>query len=126
MAKTKRTGESGKTPIRNLGYPDTKKNVEIGLQRDGTAEGTPRRGSQSQGNTKAEPSMPKSNYKATMAKTKRIGESGKTSIRNLGYPDTKKNVEIGLQRDATVERTPRRGGQSQGNTKADPSTPKGN
>ena len=115
MAKTKRTGESGKTHIRILGYPDTKNNVKIGLQRDATAEGEARRDGQSQGNTKAEPPTPKSNYKAMMTKTKRIGESGRTSTRNLGYSDTENNVKKGFQRDATAkEGSPRPNGQANG------------
>ena len=126
MAETERIGESGKNPTRNLGYPDTEKNVEIGLQRDVTMEGRLRRGGQSQGNTEAEPSMPKSNYEATMAETKRIGDFGKTPIRTLGYLYTEKNVETGLQRDTTMEGTAKRGGQNQGNTKAEPKTPKSN
>ena len=64
--------------------------------------------------------MPKSNYEATMAEAKRIGESGKTPIRNLGIdcPTAKKDIGchpgqgasqlVGIQRDATTKGSPRR------------------
>ena len=107
LAETKTTGESGRTLGRKPSHSATDKNTGVGLKWDATAGETPRRGGQSQGNTKAEPSTPKSNYEATMAETKRIQESGRTPISNLGYSDTKK--------DATAkEGSPRPNGQAKG------------
>ena len=86
------TGFQGRTL--NL-TPNAREAPRVGSQRDSTTEGTPRRDGQSQGKTKAEPSMPKSNYKATMAETKRIGESGKNPIRNLGIDCSTAKKDIG-------------------------------
>ena len=74
-----------------------------GTHWDATAEETPRRSGQSQGDTKREISGPRSPYEATVAYTARIGESRKSPVRILGYSDTKKNIEIGLQKDATAK-----------------------
>ena len=83
-----------------------------GLQRDATAEETPRRSGQSQGDTKGEISGPWSHNEAMLAETKTTGESGRTLGRNPSHSATDKNIGVGLQRDPTTGETLRRSGQS--------------
>ena len=77
------------------------------IQRDATAEETPRRNGQSQGDTKGEISGPRSHNEATLAKTKTTEESG----RNPSHSTTNKNIGVGLQRDATAVEIFERNGQ---------------
>ena len=101
--KTAKHGATATSTLNGTGFqgrtleltPNAREAPRVGSQRDSTTEGTPRRDGQSQGKTKAEPSMPKSNYKATMAETKRIGESGKNPNRNLGIDCSTAKKDIG-------------------------------
>ena len=78
MVKTKRIGESGRTPIRNLGYSDTEKNVKTGLQWDATAkEGSPR---------------PNGQAKGTPTETQMTGEPGRVFVVNLNYSTTEEDI----------------------------------
>ena len=97
-----------------------------GLQRDATAEETPRRSGQSQGDTKGEISGPRSHIEAMLAETKTTGESGRTLVRNPKHSATNKNIGVGIQRDATTGETPRRSNQIKGDTKETSPRPKGN
>ena len=92
---------------------------------DATAEKTPRRSGQSQGDTKGEISEPRSHNVAMLAKTKTTGESGRTLGRKLSHSATDKNIGVGLQRDTTAWKIPRRSGQIQGDTKETLPRPKG-
>ena len=95
-----------------------------GIQRDATAEETPRRDSQSQGDTKGEISGPRSHNEARLAKTKTTEEFSRTTGRNPSHSATDKNIGVGLQRDATAGETPRWSGQTQGDTKGEISGPR--
>ena len=93
------------TPAEAVNHP------QGSIQRDATAEETPRRDGQSQGDTKREISGPRTHNEAMMAETNMTGESNRTLIRKLNHSATNKNIGVGLQRDATAVEIFERNGQ---------------
>ena len=67
-----------------------------GLQRDASAEETPRRNGQSQGDTKGEISGPRNHNEAMLAKTNTTEESDRTLVRKPNNFTTNKNIRVGL------------------------------
>ena len=78
------------------------------IQRDATAEETPRRNGQSQGDTKGEISGPRNHNETMLAETNTTGESDRTLVRKLNHSATNKNIGVGLQRDPTAGEIPER------------------
>ena len=64
----------------NMTSAEAENHPRRGIQRDATTEETPRRSDQSQGDAKGEYSGPRSNNKATLAKTKTTGEPDRTLL----------------------------------------------